>query len=130
MRGEFNGLKSLVLNDNKSAFYVHCFAHKLQLVLVAVAKNHVNIALLFTMLSRLVNVVGGSCKRRDMLREKQVEKILEELDVGEIKSGKGLHQEYTAQRATDTRWGSHYKTLVSTILLHYIMFFKCLDYLI
>lgn len=117
MRGEFNGLKSLVLNDNKSAFYVHCFAHQLQLVLVAVAKNHVDIALLFTMLIRLVNAVGGSCKRRDMLREKQVEKILEELDIGEIKSGKGLHQEYTVQRATDTRWGSHYKTLINVGIL-------------
>ncbi|KAJ9556827.1 hypothetical protein OSB04_011441 [Centaurea solstitialis] len=40
MRGEFKGLKALVLQDNSSAYYVHCFAHQLQLVVVAIAKNH------------------------------------------------------------------------------------------
>ncbi|KAJ1699279.1 hypothetical protein LUZ63_007791 [Rhynchospora breviuscula] len=30
MRGEFNGLKALILNENSSAYYVHCFAHQLQ----------------------------------------------------------------------------------------------------
>ena len=117
MRGEFNGLKSLILKDNSSAYYIHCFAHQLQLVLVAVARNHVDIALLFTMIGKLVNVVGGSCKRRDMVRAKQAETILEALNLGEIESGKGLHQESTIQRATETRWGSHYKTLVSIIVL-------------
>jgi hypothetical protein len=29
MRGEFNGLKALILNSNPSAYYVHCFAHRL-----------------------------------------------------------------------------------------------------
>ena len=29
MRGEFNGLESLILRENSSAYYVHCFAHQL-----------------------------------------------------------------------------------------------------
>lgn len=29
MRGEFNGLKAMILRDNPSAHYVHCFAHQL-----------------------------------------------------------------------------------------------------
>jgi hypothetical protein len=29
MRGEFNGLKTLILNENSFAYYVHCFAHQL-----------------------------------------------------------------------------------------------------
>ena len=29
MRGEFNGLKSLIMRENSSAYYVHCFAHQL-----------------------------------------------------------------------------------------------------
>ncbi|XP_073295905.1 uncharacterized protein [Primulina huaijiensis] len=29
MRGEFNGLQALILKDCKSAYYVHCFAHRL-----------------------------------------------------------------------------------------------------
>ncbi|XP_057791104.1 uncharacterized protein LOC131008229 [Salvia miltiorrhiza] len=39
MRGEFNGLKSLILKRTPSAYYVHYFAHQLQLTIVAVAKN-------------------------------------------------------------------------------------------
>ncbi|KAL0729525.1 hypothetical protein Bca4012_025618 [Brassica carinata] len=31
MKGEFNGLRSLILRENSSAYYVHCFAHQLQL---------------------------------------------------------------------------------------------------
>ena len=44
MRGDINDLKTLILKENKLAFYVHCFAYQLQLTLVAVAKNHINIA--------------------------------------------------------------------------------------
>ena len=29
MRGELNGLKTLILNENSSTYYVHCFAHQL-----------------------------------------------------------------------------------------------------
>ncbi|XP_021984647.1 zinc finger MYM-type protein 1-like [Helianthus annuus] len=29
MRGEFNGLKALILKDDPSAHYIHCFAHQL-----------------------------------------------------------------------------------------------------
>jgi hypothetical protein len=47
MRGELNGLKTLILNENSSAYYVHCFAHQFQLTLVAVAKNHIQIATFF-----------------------------------------------------------------------------------
>ncbi|XP_060190744.1 uncharacterized protein LOC132620031 [Lycium barbarum] len=39
MQGEINGLKTLILKDNSSAYCVHCFAHQLQLTLVAVAKK-------------------------------------------------------------------------------------------
>ena len=49
MQGDINGLKILILKEkeNKSAFYVHCFAHQLQLTLVTVAKNHIIIAEFF-----------------------------------------------------------------------------------
>ena len=29
MQGDINGLKTLILKENKSTFYVHCFAHQL-----------------------------------------------------------------------------------------------------
>ncbi|KAL4592042.1 hypothetical protein LXL04_005021 [Taraxacum kok-saghyz] len=34
MKGELGGLKTLILNENASAYYVHCFAHQLQLTLL------------------------------------------------------------------------------------------------
>ncbi|XP_075521536.1 uncharacterized protein LOC142554745 [Primulina tabacum] len=39
MRGEWNGLQALFLKDCPYAYYVHCFAHRLQLTLVSAAKD-------------------------------------------------------------------------------------------
>ncbi|XP_028069877.1 zinc finger MYM-type protein 1-like [Camellia sinensis] len=113
MQGEFNGLKTLILKENPCAYYVHCFTHQLQLALVAVAKNHNQISLLFTLVSNVVNVVGASCKRRDIVREKQAAKVAEALNTRELSSGQGLNQETNLKHAGDIHWGSHYGTLVS-----------------
>ena len=91
MKCDINGLKTLILEENKSAFYVHCFAHQLQLILVAVTKNHINIAEFFYVISNLVNVVGGSCKRWDALWDTQFAKIREDLENGVHRSGQGLN---------------------------------------
>lgn len=64
MRGEYNGLKSLIIKENGCAFYVHCFAHQLQLTLVAVAQRHSHVASLFNLVAKVTNVVGGLCKSR------------------------------------------------------------------
>ena len=40
MKGEVNGLKTLIMNDTPNAYYIHCFAHQLQLTLVAVTKKN------------------------------------------------------------------------------------------
>ncbi|XP_063941186.1 uncharacterized protein LOC108201214 [Daucus carota subsp. sativus] len=101
MRGEFNGLKSLIMRENESAHYIHCFAHQLQLTLVAIAKNNVHVGSLFNMIANLVNVVGASCKRRDILRDRQAIHIYEALAIGELASGHGLNQETTLKRAVD-----------------------------
>ena len=39
MRGAWNGLQALFLQDCPYAYYVHCFAHRLQLALNGVAKE-------------------------------------------------------------------------------------------
>ncbi|XP_020987494.1 uncharacterized protein LOC107465075 [Arachis duranensis] len=115
MQGEFNSLKSLILKENACAFYVHCFAHQLQLALVVVAKKQVKIALLFNLLASLCNIVGASCKRKDMLRESQMQKTIVALQNGDVSSGHGLNQETTLKRTGDTRWSSHYGTILSLI---------------
>lgn len=117
MKGEINGLKTLILKENESAFYVHCFAHQLQLALVSVAKKEDEIASLFTLVSSIANVAGASCKRRDALRETHATKVIELLDSGELKTGRGLNQEFALKRAGDTRWSSHYESLVNLIVM-------------
>ena len=112
MKGEFNGLRSLILRENSSAYYVHCFAHQLQLVVVGVAKKHFEVSDFFDKIYVLLNVVGASCKRKDKIREDQRKIIEEGVREGKIKTGKGLNQECSLQRPGNTRWGSHYKTLL------------------
>ncbi|XP_047942832.1 zinc finger MYM-type protein 1-like [Salvia hispanica] len=113
MRGEFNVLKSLILRRNPCAYYVYCFSHQLQLTIVVVAKKHTSIGSFYNTINRLCNVIGSSCKRRDILREKQREKILERIASDEIHTGRGLNQEMALKRPGDTRWSSHYGTLIN-----------------
>lgn len=67
MSGDINGLQSLILNENKSAFYVHCFAHQLQLTIVGAARRDKKIVTFFNTVANITNVVVASCKHRDIL---------------------------------------------------------------
>ena len=69
MKGEFYGVRSLILKESRSAYYVLCFAHKLQLVVVADAKKHVEVGEFFDMVHVLLNAVAASCKRKLILTE-------------------------------------------------------------
>ena len=39
MQGMWNGLQALILNNCPYAYYIHCFAHRLQLALVKASKQ-------------------------------------------------------------------------------------------
>ena len=93
MRGELNGLQSLILRDSKAAYYVHCFAHQLQLVIVATMRKHKGVSNFLNMISILLNVVGGSAKRRDMIRDINYEQVQKALGCGQLETGIGLNQE-------------------------------------
>ncbi|XP_074266505.1 uncharacterized protein LOC141589780 [Silene latifolia] len=113
MRGSINGLKTLIMKESPYAYYVHYFAHQLQLTLVAVTKKNVDCSVLFDSLATLLNVIASSCKRKDILREKQAGNILKALQKGELVSRSGLNQEKGLSRPRDTHWGSHFKTILS-----------------
>jgi hypothetical protein len=55
MRGEFNGVQKLIRDENPYAYYVHCFAHQLQLVVVSVATSTPAIADFFNYVPIIVN---------------------------------------------------------------------------
>ncbi|KAG2567586.1 zinc finger MYM-type protein 1-like isoform X1 [Panicum virgatum] len=118
MKGHVNGLKKLIMDECPSAFYVHCFAHQLQLSLVAVAKENPDCIWFFDQVRFLLNLIGNSCKKAQMLREAQAQRILEALEFDDIQTGKGLNQEMGLGRPGDTRWGSHYKTVMHLLSLY------------
>ncbi|XP_020259552.1 zinc finger MYM-type protein 1-like [Asparagus officinalis] len=115
MRGEFNGLQTLIMKDCKTAYYVHCFAHRLQLALVAAAKNLTPIHIFFDKLISIVNMVGASCKRNDELKKAHADDIAHLISINELETGPGLNQISTLQQASNTRWSSHFRSLSSLI---------------
>ncbi|XP_075645771.1 uncharacterized protein LOC142616902 [Castanea sativa] len=64
-----------------------------------------------------VTAVGGSCKRRDALRDAQFAKIKKELKNDVRRSGQGLNQETNLKRPNDTHWRSYYETILNLILM-------------
>ncbi|XP_066392414.1 uncharacterized protein [Miscanthus floridulus] len=117
MRGEFNGVQKLIRDENPYAFYVHCFAHQLQPVVVAVSTSSADIADFFNYVPLIVNNVGASCMRKDVLLAKHHDVLLEKIENGEIMTGSGLNQESSLARPGDTRWGSHLKTLLRILVM-------------
>ncbi|XP_066396254.1 uncharacterized protein [Miscanthus floridulus] len=87
-------------------------------VLVAVAKGNTDCKTFFDQVSILLNIVGVSCKRHDMLRNARLENVKKALECGELESGSGLNQEMGLPRPGDTRWGSHYKIICSIITIY------------
>ncbi|XP_039823667.1 zinc finger MYM-type protein 1-like [Panicum virgatum] len=112
MRGEFNGVQKLIRDENPYAFYIHCFAHQLQLVVVSVSKCCSSIEDFFDYVNMIVSSTSASCKRKDLLIDSHHTIVLNKLESGDISSGRGQHQETSLPRPGDTRWGSHYRTLL------------------
>ncbi|KAL6566724.1 hypothetical protein OROMI_015128 [Orobanche minor] len=52
-----------------------------------------------------------------MIRDFQAQKIVEALEVGDIETGSGLNQELGLKRPGETRWSSHYKTILNVMSL-------------
>ncbi|KAK9053851.1 hypothetical protein SSX86_024926 [Deinandra increscens subsp. villosa] len=118
MRGEWNGLQALVLKDSPYAYYIHCFAHRLQLALVCASKEVLPVHKFFSDLVGIINVVCASSKRHDELQKAKQDEIKELLELGEIKSGKGKNQVGTLKRPGDTRWGSHFDSICSLLKMY------------
>ncbi|XP_073045374.1 uncharacterized protein [Primulina eburnea] len=115
MRGAWNGLQALFLKDCPYAYYVHCFAHRLQLTLVSAAKDVSVIWEFFSHLDNIVNIVTSSTKCITELHTAQRNEIEYMLSIGERDSGSGANQIGNLQRAGATRWSSHYDSVKSLI---------------
>ncbi|XP_021773509.1 uncharacterized protein LOC110737457 [Chenopodium quinoa] len=83
---------------------------------VALAKKNSDCAWLFVdVLAPLLNFVGGSPKRKEFLRENQAQRVVDALSLGELETVSGLNQERGLGRPCDTRWGSHFKTILNVL---------------
>ncbi|KAH9738403.1 TTF-type domain-containing protein [Citrus sinensis] len=111
MAGEWNGLQSLFLNDCPYTYYVHYFAHRLQLVLVAVSKEVHEGWLFFLKLSSIINFASASFKRYSELKSAREKEIIDLVALEELETGTGANQVRTLQRAGDTRWSSHFTSV-------------------
>ena len=116
MRGELNGLQALFIKDCPYAYYVHCYAHRLQLSLVGAARDVVPVTQFFQKLHFVINTVDSSSKRHDELHDAQVVEIARLLAIDQIETGKGANQIRSLKRPGETRWGSHLGSISS--LMH------------
>jgi hypothetical protein len=87
MKGEFNGLQALFLKECPYAYYVHCYAHRLQLALVAAAKDVLHVTQFFQHLLFIVNTVDSSSKRHDELHDAQMVELARLLAIDELEIG-------------------------------------------
>ncbi|CAN1841422.1 Zinc finger MYM-type protein 1 [Linum perenne] len=111
MSGQFNGLRALFLQDCSYAYFVHCFAHRLQLTLVAAAKH-------YRPMDNVINLVKSSPKRTTELIEAHQRDIDVMLTSGELETGRGANQMTSLHRAGTTRWSSHLHSVDSMIQMY------------
>ncbi|XP_042467523.1 uncharacterized protein LOC122050704 [Zingiber officinale] len=80
---------------------VERFLGLVHLTLVVVAENHIRISTFFDVVAQLNNIVGASCKRRDILREKQFEKVIKGICNGDIFTGQEEGKDHKQRTQTN-----------------------------
>ena len=91
MQGMWNGIQALILNDGSYAYYIHCFAHRIQLALVKVSKQVVPISGFFLKLILVIKTVNASCKRNEQLKVVNANEISCLIDLEELEVGNGYN---------------------------------------
>ena len=93
MSGRHAGVSAKIKEQNNKAVYVHCCAHRLNLVLVDTSKQLPAAADSFSLLETLY-VFMSSSKPHELFLRRQTEL--------------GLHREVRLKKLSDTRWACHY----------------------
>jgi len=109
MRGEYQGLKTLIQNTNLQAIYIWCHAHRLNLVVKNVVSCNIYAIDLFGNIESLYAFIWCSKKRVALLRKYQEKHI--------HKSHPG--QTMVLKRVNTTRWSSHSSALDTILSRHY-----------
>ena len=115
MQGMWNGLQALILNDCSYAYYIHSFAHCLQLALVKSSKQVVPISEFFLKLLLVIKTVNASCKHNEQLKVVNTNEIARLINLEELETGSGLNQIGTLQRPVEACYSSHFISVSSLL---------------
>ncbi|KAK9667942.1 hypothetical protein RND81_13G022400 [Saponaria officinalis] len=80
IRGQGYDGATLFLNECPYSYYVHCFAHRLQLALIATSRVVISVYQFFSMLTFIFNIITSSAKKHDQLQAAhlaEIERLLE-----------------------------------------------------
>jgi hypothetical protein len=88
-------------------------AHQLQFALVAASREVHEVHNFFQNANFIINVVSVSPKRNAELLANQAAEITREIELGELDTGRGANHIGSLQRPGDTRWSSHYRSILS-----------------
>ncbi|KAK8331885.1 hypothetical protein V6Z11_A10G104300 [Gossypium hirsutum] len=102
MRGEFNGLQDLILNDS----------------LVAAAREVVEVYQFFKDLSDIINIASASFKQHNELQKAQAVEITHLVSINELEIGTRMNQIGTLQHPGETRWSSHLNSVTSLLKMY------------
>ena len=76
----------LLLNECSCAYYVHCFAHRLQLALIVASREVIVVHEFFSNLNFIINVVSTSCKHHCDLEDAQEVDIAHLIAIDELET--------------------------------------------
>jgi len=105
MRGEYKGVQSLIKNENKSAIYVWCHAHRLNLIVKEAVSSCTDAVNLFGNLETLYSCVWNAKKRVELFRSNQ-------------KKYSSAQNNLALKRVNTTRWSSHSAALNTVLTSH------------
>ena len=103
MKGKHKGVAARMLKENKKAFYVHCYAHQLNLSLESACSSISEVRNAIGTVATIHSFLKGSAKRNAVFQKLQNEHSISE-DEQFVKSIKLL---------SATRWASRYKAFDS-----------------
>lgn len=113
MKGEYEGLQALIKQENPSAIYTWCYAHRLNLVVVQVCKSSVDAVDRFGILEDLYSFISSSKKRVAFFENHQKKRNPQER-VRRLK------------RVETTRWSS-FSNALKTVLITFDDIIKTLE---
>ena len=108
MTGQYRGVKSRLLEVNSRAYFVHCYAHRLNLVIVDTVSKNTLSRNFFGVVGQLYAFIEGSAKRHGLFRT--VQQQLQEEDT--VSTDERI---YTLHSLSATRWSCRADNCVTLV---------------